>query len=232
MSFPDPTVQSPGFRDAVFDFAERTRYEINSAGRELFQKGALSASRTFVAAVRVPNEQAFVIGGFTPRTGAEPPPVSIVGFDGAVLSGAPTPFVRDLGRVQAALLVELPRVQALLYTESPNLAAFAVAERPLPIVYGSGLIRRTQDDIPLAPWTARLEPEPVLGVVRANPRAPALLLGHRGVLAWNESNVAKLASWVAGLEESASVVINAELLGGAKPFPPGAHEAMRKSRVG
>ncbi len=109
MSFPIATVQSPGFRDAVFDFAERTRYEINSAGRELFQKGALSASRTFVAAVRVPNEQAFVIGGFTPRTGAEPPP----GVDRGFRRGRPfgcADAVRSvsLGRVQAALLVELP----------------------------------------------------------------------------------------------------------------------------
>ena len=214
------------------DFAERARHEINAAGRELFQKGLLSPSRTFIAALRVPEDTAFVIGGFTPKPLAAPPPVALASSEGAVSSGDPAPFGRDLALVQAALFRELPSVQAIIYTESPNIAAFAVAHRPLPIVYGSGLIRRTQEDIPLVAWTPRLTPEPVLAALGQSPKIPALLLANRGVLAWNESNVGKLGSFVAGLEEAASVVVNAALLGGAKPFPKGAHEAMRKSRAG
>lgn len=217
---------------SLADFVERTRYEINAAGRELFKKGLLSPSRTFVAAVRVPDEALFVLGGFSARPNKPPPPASLVNFEGVVSSGEPTAFERDLAGVVAALLGELPKVQAVLYTESPNIAAFSVAHRPIPIVYGSGLIRRTQEDIPLVAWTPRLTAEPVLEALRANPKLPALLLANRGALAWNESNIGKLGSFVAGLEEAASVVVNAALLGGAKPFPPGAHEAMRKSRAG
>lgn len=211
------------------DFARAAQFDINEAGRHLLDTGSLSLGRSFNAAVRVPGADRFVLGGFTSR-GKDPAAAIVVGFDGTLYEGVENANLREIVGVYAALFAARPDLNAALHTHSPRITAFAVAQRPLPIIYGP-LLRRTHGEIPLAAWSPRYAAEPVLETLRQHPEAPAVLLANRGLLAWSGDGIEKLAAFVASLEESAAIAIRAELLGGAKPFPPGAFEAAQRSPV-
>jgi ribulose-5-phosphate 4-epimerase/fuculose-1-phosphate aldolase len=205
------------------------RSAINEAGRFLLERGVLSAGRSFNAAVRLSGTRQAVIAGFRPRASSEPNPAIVIDIDATSFEGSEVPRLREIAAAYAALFRERTDIASILHTHSPNLTAFAVAHRPLPIAYGTSLIKRTADPIPVAAWGPRYAAQPILDVVRAHPNAPALLLANRGVLAFSGESIEKLARFVVGLEESAWIAIQAQVLGGIQPFPRGAHEAMQKS---
>lgn len=207
-------------------FAQKARYDINEAGRYLHEIGVLSPGRSFNAAIRVPGEDRFVLGGFTPR-GEELSPAAVIGFDGVYHEGKFKPSHLELIEVYSSVFVERPDVHAAIHTHSPQLESFAIAHRPLPIVYGSALLRVTEQPIPVTPWEPRYSAAPIVAAIRANPTAPAILVGNHGPFAWGR-DIREVARFIVALEEAAGIVIDAEILGGAKPFPAGAHAAMQR----
>ncbi len=93
------------------DFAEKARYDINEAGRFLHEHGALSPNRSFNAGVRLPGEDKFVLGGFTPR-GEEMAPAAVIGFDGTYYQGKVKKNHLELLEVYASVFRERPHVNA------------------------------------------------------------------------------------------------------------------------
>ena len=90
------------------DFAERARYDINEAGRFLLEHGALSPNKSFNAGVRLPGEEKFVLGGFTPR-GEEMAPAAVIGFDGTYYQGKVKKNHLELLEVYASVFRERPQ---------------------------------------------------------------------------------------------------------------------------
>jgi ribulose-5-phosphate 4-epimerase/fuculose-1-phosphate aldolase len=209
-------------------FARVAQAEINAAGRHLHETGSLSLGLSFNAAIRILGEDRFVLGKFSPRHASQPGAAIVVDFDGHQHEGPLDKGLREIIGVYAAIFRARPAVNAALHTHSPHITAFAVAHRPLPIIYGP-LLRHTQSTIPVADWAPRYAPEPVVAAIEAHPDAPAVLLANRGLLAWGEKGLEKLAAFVAALEESAAIAIRSEILGGAREFPPGAFAATQKS---
>jgi L-fuculose-phosphate aldolase/L-ribulose-5-phosphate 4-epimerase len=68
-----------------------------------------------------------------------------------------------------------------------------------------------------------------LATLKAHPRAPALLLANRGVLAWGNEPIDKLVRFIASLEEVATIAVRAQILGGARALPAGAFEIVQNS---
>lgn len=130
------------------------------------------------------------------------------------------------------ILENIPALRSALFIPAPNLSAFAVAGVELPIVYGSGLLRRTPEPIAVAPWERELTAKAVLPIIEAQPKNAALLLAHRGVVAYSDEPISKLAKFVVSLEESAQLTLNAQLLGGARALPKDAYEQMQQGIAG
>lgn len=205
-------------------FAHKARADINAAGRKLLEHGVLSPGRSFNAALRVPGEEKFALGGFT-APDEEPAPVAIVGFDGKYYEGKFKESHLELLEVYSAILQERPNVNAAIHTHSHHIEAFAIAHRPIPIAYGSVLLAATSEPIPVTPWEPRYSAEPFKEAMRINPKAPAVLVANHGPFAWGKT-LDQVATFLIALEEAAQVILKAEILGGAKVFPAGAHEAL------
>jgi ribulose-5-phosphate 4-epimerase/fuculose-1-phosphate aldolase len=205
---------------------QQARAAIGAAGQYLYELGALSAARTFNAAVRLNAGGEIVVAGFQPRDGREANTAIRIDLTTGAIDGDHDADLREIAAIYVALFNAKPQIDSAVHTRSPHLAAFAVAHRPLPVVYGTGLLKRTPAPVPVAPWTARLSAQPVLAALDAHPLAPALLLGNRGVLAWGSEPIDKLVRFVASLEEVATIAIRAQVLGGARALPAGAYEAM------
>jgi ribulose-5-phosphate 4-epimerase/fuculose-1-phosphate aldolase len=208
------------FRE-LSSFGQQGRERINAAGRYLLEHGVLSPTLAFNAGIRVPGEQRFVLGGFTPED--QPlAPGAIVGFDGAYFEGKFKKNHLELLDVYATIFRELPHIHAAIHTHSPWLEAFCFAHKPLPIAYGNTLLSRTQRPVPIIPWEPRYSSGPVANAVRTDPTTPAILIANHGLFAWGES-IEAVARFIVELEEAAEVVTKAEILGGAQPFPADAH---------
>lgn len=212
--------------------SQRARLEIGEAGRLIHDTGSLSIGRTFVGAVRAGDGSELVASGFPLRSTSTPPSAALYTVASAQLrEGNPDSIIRAIAPVIAGLLNARPEIQSVIYTQSPNLTAFAVARRPLPVVYGFGLLRRTPHDLPVTRGQRQLDSAAVLEALLRNPRSPAVLLANRGVLVFGRDTPIALAKVVVSLEESAGIIINAVALGGVQPFPPGAHEAVQPGGV-
>ena len=199
-----------------------------AAGIEhLRERGALSFGRSYAAATRTSEHRLLLV---TRASGAS----TVEGVHLVDAEHAIPPLPATLAgpfAVLRALLSELTHRSAL-FVPAPHLTAFAVAGLPLPIVYGSGLLRRTPEAVPVVPWTDALDPASVLSAVKAHPRSSAVLLARRGVLAYGDESIATLAKFVSNLEESAQLTFNAQLLGGARALPADAFERMQRGIAG
>jgi len=203
------------FRE-LSSFGQEGRQRINAAGRYLAEHRVLSPTLAFNAGIRVAGEPKFVLGGFTPE-GQPLAPAAIVGFDGSYHEGKFKKNHLELLDVYATIFRELPHIHAAIHTHSQWIEAFCFAHKPLPIVYGDILRRRTQRPIPIIPWEPRYSSGPVANAVRNDPTTPAILIANHGLFAWGET-IEEVARLVVELEEAAQVIAKAEILGGAKPF--------------
>jgi hypothetical protein len=200
-----------------------------SAGIDfLIERGALPRAQRYAGITRVTADRFIAI--------ARPHGAREQAFSHFFETKAAAPEVPGaLGCIVAilrAILENFPSYRSALFVPAPALSAFAVANLELPIVYGSGLLRRTPRPIAIAPWERELSASSVLSVVRANPDNAAVLLANRGVVAYSNESFSKLAKFVVSLEESAQLTINARLLGGARALPPDAYEQMQQGIAG
>ena len=220
-------VYSSDWGDADLE-ARLQRDDIDAAGSYLFTAGALSASRSFVGAVRIGGNR-LVIAGFNAQPAND---AAIVSLEAAVSADVSSTGLNAITPTLVALFNEKPGIRAAIYTQSPNLTAFAVAGQPLPNLYGSGLLKRTPVALPVVDWSPLQSPHTLLETLRRHTLTSAVLLANRGFLVWSDEPIVKLARFALSLEESASITINARALGGAKPLPSNAFEAMQSSISG
>lgn len=198
-------------------FGVEGRARINAAGRALLAHGALSASRSFNAGIRVSGEERFVLGGFTPP-GEDLAPAAIVGFDGTYYEGKFKKAHLELLEVYATIFRERPDVQAAIHTHSPYIEGFAFAHRELPILFGDDVRRVTREPIPLVPWEPRYSAGTIRNAVRKAPTAPAVIIANHGLFAWGPS-IEDVVDLIIALEDVAEVVTKAQTLVGSGSLP-------------
>ena len=121
-------------------------------------------------------------------------------------------------------------VGAVIHTHSPRVTSFALAHEPLPCAYEALLRFGVTADIPVAAWGPRGSQESINNIVRQlqlDSLTPAVLLANHGLLAFGRDPVSA-AILIIAMEEAAELTLDARVLGGEKPFPPGALEKERK----
>jgi hypothetical protein len=203
-------------------------HEVSAGVAHLVERGALPRARSYAAVTCASAEQLYVVarahGLLEDEVG------QFVRQDAALRPVAKT--LMPIAEVLRAIVSSNERYRSALFVPAPNLSAFAVAGVELPIVYGSGLLRRTPEPIAIVPWQAEPTASAVLQVIASRPGNAAVLLANRGVIAYSDEPFSKLAKFVVSLEESAQLTLNAALLGGARALPSDAFEQMQQGIAG
>ena len=194
----------------------------------LIERGVVSRGRAYVGLAKTTADRSLAVARAQGTRATE--------LQHFIDAGAELPtFPATLKNIAALLrdiLANIPTLRSALFVQAPNLSAFAVANVELPIVYGSGLLRRTPHPIAVAPWEPELSAATVLPIIYAHPNNAAVLLAHRGVVAYSDEPISTLAKFVVSLEESAQLTLNAQLLGGARALPSDAYEQMQQGIAG
>lgn len=205
------------------------REQLIQAARRLFDTGVMSHSGHGNLSVRLPepNQLLLTAGGNIERL--TPEQFVVVTFDGETVDGSIEPAAREIVGMHACVYRERANVNAVIHTHSPRATSFAIANKPLPVVYEAFLRFGILEEIPVAPWAPRGSPESVANIVeqlRLHPNVPAVLLGNHGLLSFGQ-NPAAAAHLIVIMEEAAELLLDAEKLGGAQPFPADALERER-----
>jgi L-ribulose-5-phosphate 4-epimerase len=205
------------------------RVRLVQAARALFQAGVMSNTGHGNMSVRLPEPNRMLLTTTGHIRDITPEQFAVVSFDGDLIDGAMASVAREIVGMHACVYQERDDVQSVIHTHSPRATSFAIAHRPLPVVYEAFLRFGIADDIPVAEWAPRGSAEAVSYIVeqlRAHPHVPAVLLGNHGLLSFGADPLAA-AQIIIIMEEAAQLVLDADTLGGAKPFPPDALERER-----
>lgn len=205
------------------------RQQLIDAANRLFTAAVMSHSGHGNLSVRLPEPERLLLtaGGHIHQL--TPEQFVVVTFDGEVVEGAIEAVAREIVGMHAGVYRERPDVQAVIHTHSPRATSFAVANKPLPVVYEAFLRFGIVEDIPVAEWAPRGSAEAVANIreqLRLHPGIPALLLGNHGLLAFGAAPAAA-AQIIIIMEEAAELLLDAQTLGGAHPFPPDALDRER-----
>jgi L-fuculose-phosphate aldolase len=209
---------------------EGRRHDLVAAAARLFAAGVMSHSGHGNLSARLAGDR-LLLGSTGSAAGLDPDDLAVVGFDGLEVEGRLAPSTREIVGMHAVVYRERPDVGAVIHTHSPCLTAFAVAGRALPCRYEALLRFGQAEEVPVVPWAPRGSPASVEGiaaVLQARPRTRAVLLANHGLLAF-EADAGGAAGLVVALEEGAEAEWRAVALGGSRPFPAGALEAVRAS---
>lgn len=207
----------------------QARDQLIRAGRLLDHAGVMSHSGHGNMSVRLPGERLLLSTQGT-ITNLQPEQFAVVTYDGDVVEGSLDPIAREIVGMHACVYRVRPDVEAVIHTHSPRVTSFALAHQPLPCVYEALLRFGITEDIPVADWAPRGSSESVGYIVKQleqHPTISAVLLANHGLLAFS-SDPLLTAQLIISMEEAAGMTIEADTLGGAKPFPPGALEKVRE----
>jgi L-ribulose-5-phosphate 4-epimerase len=209
---------------------ESERRSIVAAADLLVRSGVLSYSNHGNASRRLGADgRAMLITGVSSLLNTTPESLAVLDLEGTVLEGALASTSAEITGMHAIVYEVRPEVGAVIHTHSPHVTAYAMAHRPMPVCY-EGLLRLgVGEDIPVAAWGPRGSRESVGHIeaaLRAHPAAPAVLLANHGLLAFGP-DPQRAAQLIISMEEAAQMMLRAEPLGGARPFPPGALEQVR-----
>lgn len=206
----------------ILQFVQKFEQDFEQAHQLLLKHKTLSVTEAGNLSLRVPGQDKLVIAAFN---GAGHGVAGVVDFELNGHIGTLTPSLKEVAALHIAILRERPEANAVIHTHSPYLTAWSIAGRPLPVRYAT-LLGHGTDDIPLAAWGARYAAEPVVAALREHPKAYATLLANHGPFTWADG-VLGVAKQLVFLEEAAYFTLLAEQLGGAKPLPEGAYEAVQ-----
>jgi L-fuculose-phosphate aldolase len=206
------------------------RQQLIQASHQLFRAGVMSHSGHGNLSVRLPEPGHLLLTATGQIRDLAPEQLAVVTFDGEPVEGAIEPVAREIVGMHACVYRERDDVNAVIHTHSPRATSFALAHKPLPVVYEAFLRFGIVEEIPVAEWAPRGSPEAVANIVaqlRQHTMTPAVLLGNHGLLAFGHDALAA-AQLIVIMEEAAALLLDADALGGAKPFPPDALERERE----
>lgn len=206
------------------DSLDTLRQQIVAASELLVKTGVLSFSGHGNASVRLPREQKMLLTGVSTLLNTRPETLAVVDFEGNVVSGDLASTSREIIQMHACVYRERDDVQSVIHTHSSHVTSFALAHRELPCRYEALLRMGLEQDVPVAPWGPRGSPESVNYIVQAlesRPGVMAVLLANHGLLAFGVDAPAT-GRLIIAMEEAAKMTLDAERIGGAQPFPPGA----------
>jgi L-fuculose-phosphate aldolase len=208
---------------------DERRERIVRASRLLSQAAVLSASGHGNASERLGGSDEILLTSIGNIAQLAAEQIARVTLDGTVREGTLDPASAEIVAMHAAVYRVRPDVGAVIHTHSPHVTAYALAHQPLPCRYEALLRQNIAEDIPVSAWGPRGSAASVTNIIQAietHPGIRAVLLANHGLLAFG-SDALDAARVIIAMEEAAQMTREAEPLGGAQPFPPGALEQVR-----
>lgn len=198
----------------------RLKDQILASARLLLARGVLSVSGHGDISARL-DDQTLLLSDVSDLRDLSRERIVAVGTSGRPRDATLGPVASEIVPMHAAIYLARPATGAIVHAHCPKATAFAMAGRPIPAVY-EGLFRfGVTEEIPVAPWAPRVSPEQVSNILAQmdkHPGAPAVLMGNHGLLAFGPDPVAA-ALLATVIEESAGMLLDTHLLGGAAPLP-------------
>jgi L-fuculose-phosphate aldolase len=205
------------------------RDQIIQAAHLLFDAGVMSHSGHANMSARLPDGEHMLLTARGSIRSLAPDQLAVTDFAGNTSDGSLEPTTKEIVSMHAGVYRERADVRAIIHTHSPHVTSFALAHKPLPCRYEALLRFGVTEDIPVAAWGPRGSEESVRAIIetlRAHPGIPAVLLANHGLLAFG-ADIMATAQLIVAMEEGAETTLDAAILGGAQPFPPGALEQVR-----
>jgi L-ribulose-5-phosphate 4-epimerase len=201
---------------------EEARAELIAATRELHRANVLPYSGPSNGSVRLPSGDGILLSSGSLRKDIGVDDFAVIDLDGNRLSGSLREGTQPIVGMHTAVYRAHPEVNAVLHTHSPSATSFALARTPIPLHYEPLLYQGQLQDIPVTEYGERTKTGALIGQVvealEAYPETKAILLANHGLLAWAAS-AAAAAYLVVQIEEAATIILGAALLGGSKPIP-------------
>jgi L-ribulose-5-phosphate 4-epimerase len=205
------------------------REQLIQAGHLLDRAGVMSHSGHGNMSVRLAGDR-MLLTAHGIITNLLPEQFAVVTFDGDVVDGSLDPTTHEIVAMHSCVYQRRPEIASVIHTHSPHVTSFALANLPLPCAYEALLRFGITEDIPVADWAPRGSPESVGNIVKQlelHPTVNAVLLGNHGLLAF-AGDPMTTAMLIVSMEEAAEMTLEANMLGGAKPFPPDALDKVRQ----
>ncbi len=204
---------------ALLAFIAAAKQAFETSLRILTETHTLSATRTFQAYVRVPNQKWVV--ALTPPDlwKGETESRAVVGsFSGETIHGFGASGRQ--GARYAPIFEANAEVDVVIHVHTPYLGGWASSHRVLPILYAAAQRHTLAREIPVYIDRRPGEPAFINDVIRANPHTPAILEANGGATFWGK-NIVDVSKFILNLEEGAYFQGIAEYLGGSQEFGPG-----------
>jgi len=217
------------------DTVDRARQDLLEAVRLLAAAGVMSHSGHANLSARLEGER-MLLTARGAVSNLRPEHLAVVGFGAEDPERKFEPATAEIVPMHAEVYRVRADIGSIIHTHSPHVTAFSLANRPLPCRYEALLRFGQAEEIPVVPWAPRGSQQSVQGIIDALARQPqtrAVLLGNHGLLAFGDSPPAA-ARLVIAMEEAAEAELASTVIGGARDFPAGALQQVRRSmaRVG
>jgi len=147
-----------------------------------------------------------------------PEDVIIVDLPGKVRAGRRKPFGE--WHLHKAAYTARPDAMAVIHAHPPVACGFAVAGRPLGRPAIAEMVVSIGDDIPLLPYAPPKDEKGDAALMAALEKHDAVVLGNHGVLTVGD-DLEQAYLRLELVEHWATILLNATLLGGARPLPDG-----------
>lgn len=201
--------------------------EIQHASQTLRQSGMLFRGAHANLSVRVnDNTMVMTSGGDVANLTADD--FAEISLNGDVLNGEIAPTMKEIVDMHAAIYRERADVGAVIHSHAPHITAFGLAHKPIPLVYEPLLRYGLTEPVPVAPWAPRGSKQSVDGIINYAKQSrgiKAVILANHGVLVFDE-NIKAATQLLTTLDEAAELIVSATTLGGAKPLPAEAINAV------
>lgn len=208
------------------------RQAVVDAAAHLVRSGVMSLSHHGNFSVRVPGTDTLLLTATSSFESLGPENLALLDLDGRLVAGEINPTNAEIVHMHTVVYKHRPDAGAVVHTHSPNATSFALASRPIECSYEALVRSDMTDGVPVAHYGPRGSAMAIANIAAALASAQetrAVLLENHGLLAWGP-DPAVAARSVVIVEEAAQMVLQAEILGGAKPIPPELRRATMERR--
>jgi L-ribulose-5-phosphate 4-epimerase len=201
---------------------DAVRHDLIDAVRELHRAKVVPFGVFSNGSARLPGGDGILFSRGSLREDIGVDDFAIVDLSGNAVAGQLSAGTHPIVGMHTAVYRAYPEVNVVLHTHSTSATSFALARKPIPLHYEPLLYQGQLQDIPVTVYGERTLTGAVVGEVVAaletHPETKAVLLANHGLLAWAET-AAAAARLVITIEEAATIILGAALLGGSQPIP-------------
>jgi ribulose-5-phosphate 4-epimerase/fuculose-1-phosphate aldolase len=204
-------------------FVDQVRKDTARVSKVLWETRTLSPSRTFQVYQRLVGQDIYASAAYPDVWGDGEVKVSLAGFDGTAYLGKPQ---GGPGRY-THIFQRHPRVTTVIHAHTNALGAWASAHQPLTIRYVPVTRETVAKQFPVYIDRRQQEQDFIVERLDDDPHIEAVVEANGGSTFWGDG-IVNVARRIILIEEGAQFQLQAQALGGSKPYGPGVLEQQWK----